>query len=281
MKYPSGKFVKKLLSNCHVLENLVVEQCHVDSVNILTVIVPCLKSLVMKTLNTRVRNDAQGFVIDAPLEKFNILHSSGFCIFENDMTKVVDANLVVVNWKLWKKLGSIASFKRLYLCLMQSWYMQDVYPAGSVFTSLVHFKICTCETEWVNLLMRVLRDSPNLRSLKLQQCHFLRSEKPRPCWNPSWNEPSSVPECFLSSLETFEWVHYEGAQEEKEAVAFVFRSAKCLKKATINIYSKTNDIDKKLEVIKELFSTRLSPACQLDCLSYAKVMSENQVTSFG
>ena len=56
--------------------------------------------------------------------------------------------------------------------LMQSWYMQDVYPAGSVFTSLVHFKICTCETEWVNLLMRVLRDSPNLRSLKLQQVHI-------------------------------------------------------------------------------------------------------------
>ncbi|CAF1698818.1 BnaC03g13640D [Brassica napus] len=63
MKYPSGEFVKKLLSNCHVLENLVVEQCHVDSVNIFTVIVPCLKSLVMKTLNTRVGNDAQGFVI--------------------------------------------------------------------------------------------------------------------------------------------------------------------------------------------------------------------------
>ncbi|CAF2121429.1 hypothetical protein BRARA_C01257 [Brassica rapa] len=267
MKYPSGEFVKNLLSNCNVLEDLVVEQCQADNVNIFTVIVPSLKSLVMKTLDNRVGNDTQGFVIDAPfLENLDIFHSSGFCIFENVMTKIVDANVDVNSWKLWKKLGSIASFKRLFLCVPSS---KDVYPAGSVFTSLVHFKICTCETEWVNLLMRVLRDSPNLRSLKLQQSHFLRSEKPRPCWNPSWNEPSSVPGCFLSSLETFEWVHYEGAQEEKEAVAFVFRSAKCLKKATINIYSKTNDIDKKLEVIKELFSTRLSPACQLDCLSYA------------
>ncbi|CAN6806777.1 probable FBD-associated F-box protein At1g32375 [Brassica napus] len=263
MKYPSGEFVKKLLSNCHVLENLVVEQCHVDSVNIFTVIVPCLKSLVMKTLNTRVGNDAQGFVIDAPsLEKFNILHSSGFCIFENDMTKVVDANLVVVNWKLWKKLGSIASFKRLYLCVPSS---KDVYTARSVFTSLVHLKICTCETEWVNLLMRVLGDSPNLRALKLDQCHPLRSYEPRPCWNPSWNEPSSVPECLLSNLETFEWVTYEGAEEEIEVVAFVFRSAKYLKKAAINIHSKTNDTDKKLEVIKELFSSsRGSPACVLE-----------------
>ncbi|XP_018474203.1 probable FBD-associated F-box protein At1g32375 [Raphanus sativus] len=258
MKYPSGEFVKKLLSNCHVLEDLVVEQCNNDNVNIFTVIVPCLKSLVMKTL-TPIGNEAEGFVIDAPsLEKFNILHLSGFCIFENDMTKVVDANLVVVDWKLWKKLGSIASFKRLYLCLPSS---KDVYPARSVFTSLVHLKICTCETEWVNLLMRVLGDSPNLRALKLDQCHPLRSSEPRPCWNPAWNEPSSVPECLLSSLETFEWVKYEGAEEEKEVAAFVFRSAKCLKKATFNIHSK-NSV-KKGEVIKLFSSIRCSP-CQLE-----------------
>nr|VDC87781.1 unnamed protein product [Brassica oleracea] len=105
--------------------------------------------------------------------------------------------------------------------------------------------------------MRVLKDSPILRALKLHQCHFLRSKEPRPCWNPAWNEPSSVPECLLSSIETFEWVKYEGAEEEKEVVAFVFRSAKCLKKATIHFHSKTNDTDKKLEVIKELVITKV------------------------
>ncbi|KAG2333213.1 hypothetical protein Bca52824_004393 [Brassica carinata] len=36
------------------------------------------------------------------------------------MTKVVDANVVVDSWKLWKKLSSIASFKRLYLCVPSS-----------------------------------------------------------------------------------------------------------------------------------------------------------------
>lgn len=69
MKYPSGEFVKNLLSNCHVLEDLVVEQCQADNVNIFTVIVPSLKSLVMKTLDNRVGNDTQGFVIDAPFGK--------------------------------------------------------------------------------------------------------------------------------------------------------------------------------------------------------------------
>ncbi|KAH0928618.1 hypothetical protein HID58_014345 [Brassica napus] len=239
MKYPSGEFVKNLLSNCHVLENLDVEQCEADNATIFTVIVPSLKSLVLKTLENKLGNDAHG-----------------------NMSKIVEAKLVLNTWKLWKKLGSIASFKRLYLCLPS---LNDMYPAGSVFSSLVHLKICTCETEWVNVLMCVLKDSPSLRALKLHQCHFLRSKEPRPCWNPAWNESSSVPECLLSSIETFEWVKYEGAEEEKEVVAFVFRSAKCLKKATINFHSKTNDTDKKLEVIKELFSSsRRSPACQLE-----------------
>ncbi|KAF8099864.1 hypothetical protein N665_0236s0025 [Sinapis alba] len=263
IKYPSGEFVKKLLSNCHVLENLVVEQCEADNVTIFTVVVPSLKSLVLETLENTLGTDDHGFVIDAPsLENFDIFHFSGFCTFENNMSKIVEAKLVLSTWKLWKKLSSIASFKRLYLCLP---FFKDMYPAGSVFSSLVRLKICTCETEWVNLLMRVLKDSPKLRALKLHQCHFLRSNELRPCWNPAWNEPSSVPECLISSLETFKWVKYEGAEEEKEVVAFVFRSAKCLKKATINFHSKTNDTDKKLEVIKELFSSsRRSPACQLE-----------------
>ncbi|KAJ4907713.1 putative FBD-associated F-box protein [Raphanus sativus] len=263
MKYPSGEFVKKLLSNCHVLENLVVEQCEADNVIIFTVIVPSLKSLVLKTLENKLGTDVPGFVIDAPsLENFDIFHFTGFCTFENNMSKIVEAKLVLNTWKLWKRLGSIASFKRLYLCLPS---LKDMYSAGSVFSSLVHLKICTCETEWVNVLMRMLKDSPNLRALKLHQCHVLRPKEPRPCWNPAWNEPSSVPECLLSSLETFEWVKYEGAEEEKEVVAFVFRSAKWLKKATIKFHIKTNDTAKKLEVIKELFSSsRRSPACQLE-----------------
>ncbi|CAF1698794.1 unnamed protein product, partial [Brassica napus] len=52
--------------------------------------------------------------------------------------------------------------------------------------------------------MRLLNDSPNLRHLKFQKCHEI--EGTRPCWN----DPSSVPECLSSSLETLEWVGYQG-----------------------------------------------------------------------
>lgn len=106
-----------------------------------------------------------------------------------------------------------------------------------------------------------------MHCILVYQCHYLRSSQPRPCWNPSWNEPSSVPECLLSSLKTFEWLHYDGADEEKEAVSFIIRSAKCLKKATISITSKSAESGKELEMmIKDLFSSsRRSPDCQLEC----------------
>lgn len=53
--------------------------------------------------------------------------------------------------------------------------MQDVYPVGNVFHRLVHLKICTCATEWLNLLVSVLSESPKLRALKLDQ---VRRSKP-------------------------------------------------------------------------------------------------------
>lgn len=65
--------------------------------------------------------------------------------------------------------------------------------------------------------------------INLSQCHLVETSDPRPCWS----EPNSVPECLLSSLEAFEWVHYEGTEEEKKLVAFILRSARCLKKVTI------------------------------------------------
>lgn len=97
-----------------------------------------------------------------------------------------------------------------------------------------------------------------LHPINLSQCHTLRDEEPRPCWN----KPSSVPECMVSSLETLEWVNYEGTEEEKELVAFILRTGSCLKNVTIS--SKSTDCNKKLEMIKELtLPSRRSPTCEL------------------
>ncbi|CAG7892432.1 unnamed protein product [Brassica rapa] len=275
MKYPSEEFINKLLASCPVLDDLAVEQCSGD--------------------------EAYGFVIDTPsLVSFDIVdHCGELCVVESNMPEIVYVNLDINYRRPWKMLSSLSSVKQLELCLTSSkeypvgivfhnlvhlmictceteWLNlllcvlkdspklqglrieQDAYSDGSVFHRLVHLKICTCATEWLNLLMCVLRDSPKLRAIKLRQCHDIRDDQPRPCWN----EPKSVPECLISSLETLKWVNYQGTEEEKEVAAFILRNGRCLKKVAIS--SEATDSDKKLEMLKELsLFSRRSPNCHL------------------
>ncbi|CAH8279873.1 unnamed protein product [Arabidopsis lyrata] len=257
MIYQGGdEFVKRLLSSCPVLEDLVVEQCPDDSVAIFTVRVPSLKSLVLHKRRNIVKNKAHGFVIDAPsLKCLEILdYSYGIHIVENNMCKIATASVDIYSPQTTELLGSLTSVKRLFLCLPTS---EDAYPVGNIFCSLVHLTVCICQTEWLNVLIRVLRDSPNLKTLIIQENHHIRAGEPRPCWNKT----RLVPEYLLPSLETFEWVYYEGTETDKEVVAFILRIASSLKQATIKS-SKSIDHDKKLEMLKDFpVSSRRSPAC--------------------
>ncbi|KAJ4867607.1 putative FBD-associated F-box protein [Raphanus sativus] len=254
VKYPGDEFVRRFLSSCPVLEALRVEQRPDDNVTIFTVKVPSLKSATLYKSARRCTESEDGFVVDAPsLEYLNIcFRPVGFCVIE-DMPKIVKANVTAYHSSSGVTLTSFTSAKRLSICLP---YSKDAYSVGTVFHRLVRLRIFTYKTEWLNLLMCLLNDSPNLRHLKLQKCHEI--ELARPCWN----DPSSVPECLSSSLETLEWEGYEGRKEDKEVVAFILRSGRCLKKVTIS--SKSTDSDKKLEMLKELsLSFRRSPTCQL------------------
>ncbi|CAA7055542.1 unnamed protein product [Microthlaspi erraticum] len=265
-QYPGDEIVKTFLSSCHVLEDLHVELCLYDNVTVFAVRVPSLKSLSLHTDDPDSDSDSDedggfvidedgGFVIDAPsLECLDIHdHSGEFCIIENDMPKIVTASFDVSYSVPANILGSITSVKHLDLCLVDS-----EYPLGSVFHSLVHLKICTCHPEWLELLMCLLRSSPNLQALRMDQHHHeLWDEDSR----PSWIEPSSVPECVSSSLQTL-WVDYKGTDVEKEMVAYMLRNANCLKKATIS--SVSIDPCKKIEMVKELSSlSRCSSTCHL------------------
>lgn len=221
--YPGDEFVKSLLSNCPVLEALDVEQSLDDNVDVFTVIVPSLKSLVLYNEKDGDSDDEYGFVIDAPsLECLDIVDLSGdFCVIENNMPKLATASFNFFYFHPVEFLGSITSVKRLDLCLsptsevcfLDNWrlllyafllfflesviewemeivgvtniacalltlfLMQSDYPYGSVFNSLVYLKICTCRTEWLDLLMSLLGDSPNLRALELKQvCMYILSQ---------------------------------------------------------------------------------------------------------
>jgi len=79
VKYPGDKFLTSLLSNCNVLEDLVLEQCPNDNVITFTIRVPSLKSLVLHTSRHIYEDDdAHGCVIDAPsLELFDLCDYDG------------------------------------------------------------------------------------------------------------------------------------------------------------------------------------------------------------
>ncbi|XP_010485165.1 PREDICTED: probable FBD-associated F-box protein At1g32375 [Camelina sativa] len=98
--------------------------------------------------------------------------------------------------------------------------------------------------------------SPNLRALKL--CSYHNKDYPRPCWS----EPSSIPKCLVTSLETLKWVNYEGYEEEKQVAAFILTNANRLKKA---IFSSDDSNDhEKSEMLKESLSSS-SPMCSRTC----------------
>ncbi|KAJ4905709.1 putative FBD-associated F-box protein [Raphanus sativus] len=260
IEYAGGdEYVNRLLTNCPVLEEFYVDRCLDDNVTIFCVRVPTLKILGMSNLtdDDEHSDEPNGVVIDASsLETFTILdRTDGFCVLEKEMHNIVKADIDIMYNHSEKILCSITPVKDLLLCLSSS---KDAYPSGCVFHCLVKFTLCRCERQWLNLLMCVLRDSPKLRVLKLVQKEGSQADQP----NPSWSEPSSVPECLLSSLETLEWEDYEGTKEEKKVVEYILRKGRCLKKVTIS--SKPTDSDKKLEMIKELaLSFRRSPICQL------------------
>lgn len=76
-----------------------------------------------------------------------------------------------------------------------------------------------------------------------------------------WNQPSTVPECMLSSLQSLNWWMYTGEPQERDIVVYILKHAVHLKTVTIK---SSESADPKFEMLKELArSSRASAACQL------------------
>ena len=77
-----------------------------------------------------------------------------------------------------------------------------------------------------------------------------------------WNQPTTVPECILSSLQSFSWSKYTGEPEERDIVVYILKHALHLKTATIK--SSESSAVPKFEMLEELaLSPRASATCQL------------------
>ncbi|CAF2329769.1 BnaA10g10640D [Brassica napus] len=218
----------------------------------------CLPSL--KTLQLQQRLSLfipfdygiDGLVIKTPsLKYFKFrIHSniSHYCLVEH-MPNLIEAYIDVEFPNIKSLIESITSVKRLEICL------EVLYEEGIVFSQLEHLKLCRCKDCTSNLLVRLLKDSPNLRVLDLYEMidHYY-------CGIIPWNPPSTVPACMLSSLQIFNWSAYSGVPGERDLAIYMLKNASHLKTATI--LSDECDIP-ELEMLKELaFSSRASTTCE-------------------
>ncbi|CDY17463.1 BnaC09g20740D [Brassica napus] len=193
-----------------------------------------------------------GLVIKTPsLKYFKFrIHSniSHYCLVEH-MPNLIEAYIDVEFPNIKSLIESITSVKRLEICL------EVLYEEGIVFSQLEHLKLCRCKDCTSNLLVRLLKDSPNLRVLDLYEMidHYY-------CGIIPWNPPSTVPACMLSSLQIFHWSAFSGVPGERDLAIYMLKNASHLKTATI--WSDECDIP-ELEMLKELaFSSRASTTCE-------------------
>nr|VDC62633.1 unnamed protein product [Brassica rapa] len=233
--YSKDETLQRLLYNCPVLEDLMLHlRDYGDTMQKVTVVVPSLLSLL---LCIPYGHDIQGFVIDTPnLKYFKLVDDndkSHYCLIEH-MPNLIEAHLDVSLTHIKSLIGSITSVKRLTIC-SRVIYFTFIFDEGFVFNRLEHLKVCICNDHSSNQLFRLLKSSSILQELNL-----FSMEDHEPQGMDDWNEPSTVPECLLSSLQTLSWSTYTGEPQERDIVVYILKHALHLKTARIKSYESAN-----------------------------------------
>ncbi|KAF8047510.1 hypothetical protein N665_2990s0003 [Sinapis alba] len=255
VKYADEESFVRLISDCPLLQDLVVETCHDDNVVTFTINVPSLEKFSIRNTLQDLETENDVFVLHYhSLKQLTIVDYFGeLKLLGNNMPQLIEANLLSVSCHA-NVLESFSHLKRISLCLPE----EVQYPTGIVLTQLVCLEICSCESNWTNMFVSVLQHSPKLKVLKLVRNHSVTEDR-----NVFWIQPSCVPQCLLYHLKTFEWRDYEGAEVEKEVAIYILKNASRLVTATI-YYPDSFELERKLHMFKELeVVSRGSKSCEL------------------
>ncbi|CAN6904544.1 unnamed protein product [Brassica oleracea] len=250
VKYSNDETLQRLLSNCPILEDLVVYLRERDTTTRnLTVVVPSLRSL---SLFIPYSHEIDEYVIETPLKYFKFVDNSDndhYGLIEN-MPYLIEAYVDSSCPGIYSLIYSVTSVKRLTIC-------SEAILNCLVFNELEHLEVCLCTVLFSNQLVRLLKACSNLKRLDIS---LMDDHDPHQDMD-DWNEPSTVPECLLSSLQSLSWSKYTGEPQERDIMGYILKHAVYLKTATIK--SSESDVQ-KLEMIKELaLSSRASKTCQL------------------
>ncbi|KAG7607078.1 putative F-box/FBD/LRR-repeat protein [Arabidopsis thaliana] len=258
--YGDGESLQRLLSNCSVLEDLVVELDTGDNVRKLDVIIPSLLSL---SFGMSRYCAYEGYRIDTPSLKYFKLTdlSKTFSGLIENMPKLEEANITARhNFK--KLLELVTSVKRLSLNIENNdaEALTAIYGDDIVFNELEHLNFHIHNAYWSELLYWLLKASPKLQNLEFdEQCS---RDGTMGTLAVFWNQPNSVPQCLLSTLQTFEWSGYPGSVQGKDLATYILRKSRQLKIATISI-GYGLDPQQKLKMEMDVkFSFRASPTCK-------------------
>ncbi|CAN7006145.1 unnamed protein product [Brassica rapa subsp. trilocularis] len=202
---------------------------------------PVLEDLLINEVRLRGRQRLE--ITNSPSLKYlKIKDFSGDIIFIEDMPNLVEATLKV-DQRPKDFLRFLTSVEFLSIPLHAK-------------ERLLHLDLCIYGKVPRNVLLHLLKHSPKLQVLKLQEIdQYLTIEPTTSDPPPSVCNPSSVPECLSFHLRTFQWICYGGTLEEKEIVRYILRNARCLKTAAIYAYSRDRRCRRKERLMmKELKS---------------------------
>ncbi|KAF8099868.1 hypothetical protein N665_0236s0029 [Sinapis alba] len=258
------EIVTSLLSGCPVLTELNVSRfCNNARVKNFTIFVPSLQCLTIIEYfkkDSQAPGDDVGFVIKAPsLNSVTISSEFSWVCSLVKMPYLVKANVKLPHGDSKKFRGCLTSAKHLSLCLQPP---LDPSHIG-IFDQLVSLNLCTCSLDWCGL---ILKHTPKLRVLRFVRYQARVSPKKADLiWKcrmsygdaliTQWEQPSSVPQCLSSSVETVEWIGYKGTQTEKEMVMYLLKNSRQLKKVSIRSLASIN-LNEKHKMLLDLASAQ-------------------------
>ncbi|AED94338.1 unnamed protein product [Arabidopsis thaliana] len=252
VSFVEGKSLQELLSICPVLEDLSVYCDDYENTKELTIVVPSLLSLSLYIPDEWLLD---GYWIDTPSLEYLKLEDWNSCdhlsLIKN-MPKLREAYVDAKCFLPKSVIESITSVKHLTIC------SKDGYGDGFVFNQLEHLTLCVCRGDSPSLLGQLLKDSPNLRILEISVMEDHVDDVGISL--DGWNQPSSVPECLLSSLQIFKWPQYLGRPEDRDIAVYILKNARHLKKTTI-LADRCERFVTQRRMIKELLQALPARIC--------------------
>ncbi|KAK2360528.1 FBD-associated F-box protein [Trifolium repens] len=174
------------------------------------------------------------------------------------------STLVVLNL-LCFSLEEVHNVPSLRLEIDQVHCRNDFIPT---FHNLTQLELIYLNYSW-QFLLQVLKLSPKLQELKIDQAGLNKEYWTRKDDKENWVDPDFVPQCLSLHLITCNLVNFLGLQGELQLAMYILKNAKVLQNMRISYWGKS----KFYRMLSS--SPTASPMCKLTLYRYIQTMEKN------